>query len=466
MMPRSFGGSRVASGALRSPRASGWPTRNASWPLLVFFFSFPLWWLLGLSTFGFLAVGGLLAYYLLKLPSIKVPPGFIYWSLFLGVAFIGVLTLWVPVPGLMSESGPSRILSWAFRILWMLAATAVMLFIGNSSRRLLPDRALVLALGSLFMYTVMGGYAGIFLSELDFPSVLEILLPKSISSVTFVQSQIHPGLAQVQDILGYDSPRPMAPFDYANSWGANFGILLPFYLLSFRYATKPVARTLLWFGLLASIPPAVLSLNRAMWLGLIAMGLFMLIRLALSGRFMALATTLFAALGGALVLLYTPLWDIVETRLENPHSNSGRTNLAEYTIQVVLEHSPIIGFGSTRTRQGNFFSIAAGATADCHQCNPPQLGTQGSLWFLIFCTGILGTILFFVFFTKHFGPVLRARHPVHRTMIYPAIFYLCVLPTYDIMTTSLFLLMIAVGISWRHAANPDNELTMKGLGNQ
>lgn len=464
MLPRNLGGSRVAAGAWRSSRATGWSTRNAAWPLLAFFFSFPLWWLLGLGTIGFLAVGGLMAYFLLKLPTIKVPPGFIYWALFLGVVLIGVITLWVPVPGLLPEGGASRILSWAYRLLWLLAATAAMLFIGNSSRRLLPDRALILALGAMFIYTVIGGYAGIFFSSVDFPSVLEMALPDAVSSNTFVYSQIHPGLAQVQDILGYESPRPKAPFDYANSWGANFGLLLPFYLLCFRFAQKRLYKVVLWLGLLASIPPAVLSLNRAMWLGLLAMGLFALIRLVLAGRFIALGATLFSAVVGVVVLLYTPLWDIIETRLENPHSNSGRSNLAGYTIQVTMEHSPVIGFGSTRTRQGNFFSVAAGATADCHQCNPPQLGTQGSLWFLIFCTGILGTALFLVFFTKHFAPLLRARHPVQRAMLYPAIFYVCVLPTYDTITTSLFLLMIAVGISWRHTANPDQELTLKGLG--
>lgn len=464
MMPPVLGGTSVSRGDSRPAKALAWFGRTPAWPLLLLLFAFPLWWILGFGSLGFLIVGALLFYQLLKLPTISVPPGFVFWALFLGVATLGVFVLWVPVPGLMPESGSSRILSWAFRLIWLIASTAVMLYIGNSSRKLLPDKALICGLGAMFIFTVIGGYAGIFFGRVDFPSLLEAVLPHSVATNNFLASQIHPGLAQVQDILGYDSARPKAPFEYANSWGANFGLLLPFYLLSFRYAKLKIVKLALWCGLLASIPPAVLSLNRAMWIGLAAIGLLAIIRLAISGRLMALGITVFSLVTATMVFIATPLWNVIETRLANPHSNTGRTNLAEYTILTALEHSPIIGFGSTRTRQGNFFSIAAGATADCHQCNPPQLGTQGTLWFLIFCTGFLGTILFLAYFIRHFTPVLVAKDPIQRAMIYPSVFFACVLPTYDTITTSLFILMIAVGISWRRTAVPiDAPSSRKGL---
>ncbi|MCW4466159.1 hypothetical protein OK351_11680 [Glutamicibacter sp. MNS18] len=404
---------------------------------------------MGLGSLGFLVVGALLAYQLLKQPQIAVPPGFWIWALFLVVVLLGVFVLWIPVPGLLPESGVSRILSWAFRLLWLLSSTVVLLFIGNASQRALPDRTVIVLLAMLFGVTVLGGYAGIFFSSLDFPSLLEAALPHAITSNTFVNSQIHPGLAQVQDILGYSSPRPKAPFEYANSWGANYGLLLPFYLLSIRYFPRRWVRILLWLGLLVAIPPAVLSLNRAMWLGLAAMGVVLLVRMTLRGRFIALAAVCISFVTATILLISTPLWDIIQSRIENPHSNTGRSNLARYTVETTLAHSPVIGFGSTRDRQGNFFSIAAGATADCHQCSPPQLGTQGSLWFLIFCTGFLGTALFFAFFIKHYFPVLTVKDPQHWSMLYPAIYFLCVLPTYDTITTSLFILMMGTGLSWR-----------------
>lgn len=449
MKPPVFGGTTDAARNTWQPRSDTWFDRNPAWPLVIFLAAFPLWWILGFGSLGFLLVGMLLAYQLLKQPQVAVPPGFWLWTAFLVVVLLGVFVLWIPVPGLLPESGMSRLLSWAFRLLWLLSSTAVLLFIGNSSQKVLSDRTVIVLLGMLFGVTVLGGYAGIFLSSIDFPSLLEAVLPQAIASNTFVNSQIHPGLAQVQDILGYSSPRPKAPFEYANSWGANYGLLLPFYLLSIPYFQRRSVRVLLWLGLLAAIPPAVLSLNRAMWLGLGAMGIILLVRMTLRGRFVALAAVCLSFITAGILLVSTPLGDVIESRLANPHSNSGRTNLARYTVETTLAHSPVIGFGSTRDRQGNFFSIAAGATADCHQCSPPQLGTQGSLWFLIFCTGLLGTALFFAFFIKHYLPVLTVKDPQHWSMLYPAVYFLCVLPTYDTITTSLFIFMMATGLSWR-----------------
>lgn len=449
MKPPVLGGFNTAPRHEWRLRSNTWFERNPAWPLVAFLGFFPLWWLLGLGNLGFLIVGALLGYQLLKQPRIQVPPGFWLWGLFLIIVALGVFVLWVPVPGLMPESGAARVLSWAYRFGWILASTAVMLFIGNSSQKTLADRTIITLLAMLFGVTVLGGYAGVYLSFLDFPSVLEAVLPHAITSNTFVNSQIHPGLTQVQDILGYSSARPKAPYQYANSWGANYGLLLPFYLLVIKYVARKWVRVLLWVGLLAAIPPAILSLNRAMWVGLVVLGLLLLVRLTLNGHFMALAGFCTAFLVAAVLLISTPLWEVIQARLDNPHSNTGRTNLASYTLKTTVEHSPFIGFGSTRTRQGNFFSIAAGATADCHQCSPPQLGTQGTLWYLIFCTGIIGTLLFLAFFVRRYFPILKSRDSRQWVMVYPALFFACVLPTYDTITTSLFILMIATGLSWR-----------------
>lgn len=462
MRPRDLGGEDSATNTTWHLRTNSWFARNPAWPLVVYLGAFPLWWLIGLGSLGFILVGLLLGYQLLKLPTILVPPGFWLWALFLLVVFLGVFVLWAPVPGLLPESGASRLLSWLFRLLWLLASTAVMLFIGNSSQKILADKTIIILMGMLFAVTVLGGYAGILLSSLDFPSLLEFFLPHAITSNTFVNSQIHPGLTQVQDILGYSSPRPKAPFQYANSWGANYGLLLPFYLLSIKYFSRKWVRVVLWAGILFALPPAVLSLNRAMWLGLGVLIVIAIVRLTLSGHFSALAAVCVTFIGAAVLMLSTPLWDVIQSRLDNPHSNTGRANLAGYTVQTTLEHSPIIGFGSTRTRQGNFYSIAAGATADCHQCSPPQLGTQGTLWFLIFCTGFLGVVLFLAFFIKHYFPVLKTKNTEHWAMLYPAVYFVCVLPTYDTITTSLFFLMVGAGLSWRWFREANDQNISKG----
>lgn len=422
---------------------------NPSWPFVVYFGAFPVWWVLGLGTLGFLLMAVPLGYYLLRRRDVAVPRGFGAWLLFLSVIIVGAVVLWVPVPGLVPEAGPGRLLPWAYRLLWFAAVTVVMLFIGNTTEKQFPTKRIVQLMAWMFLITMAGGYAGHYLYRIDFPSILEVLLPRSIANNVFVSTQIHPGLAQIQNILGYESPRPMAPFQYANSWGANYGMLLPFFLLTFKYTRSLPQRFLFVVVLLAAVPPIIFSLNRGLWLGLGVLSLVAFIRLAVKGQWVAVISLSVVSVIAYGVLLLTPLWDVLLTRLENPHSNEGRSNLIGITVRTTAEYSPLIGFGSTRQRQSNFFSIAAGATADCHQCSPPQLGTQGTLWYLIFGTGLIGTVLFLYFIIRRYWPALTHPKPVAGAMVYPGLFFLCVLPVYDLVSSPLMILMIGAGVLWR-----------------
>lgn len=423
---------------------------SPAFPLVIFLAGFPLWWAMGFGSLGFLIMAVPLGYHLLRRSVLVVPRGFGLWLLFLVIMLIGVVVLWTPVPGLVLEPGLSRILPWAYRVAWFAAVTVVLLFIGNSTEKTLPRKWLILLMAWMFAITVMGGYAGQFLWQHEFPSLMEIILPRSLRSNVFLNSLIHPGLAQLQDILGYPEPRPKAPFDYANSWGANFGILLPFYLMSWRYLRSALQKTAFIAFLVLAIPPVIFSLNRGLWAGLAVMTAVLLIRLTLNGKWIAIVLAGVLAVIAYAVLLTTPLWDVLQARLNNPHSNVGRSNLAETTVTTVLQYSPLIGFGSTRQRQGNFFSIAAGATADCHQCSPPQLGTQGSLWYLIFGTGILGVLLFCAFVFRRTLPALRRESSWASPLLYSVVFFACVLPVYDMISSPLMFLMIALGLIWRY----------------
>ena len=427
---------------------------SPAFPLVFFLAGFPLWWAMGFGTLGFLIIAVPLGYHLLRRSVLVVPRGFGLWLLFLMVMLIGVVVLWTPVPGLVLEPGLSRILPWAYRAAWFTAVTVVLLFIGNATEKTLPRKWLILLMAWMFAITVMGGYAGQFLWQHEFRSLMEIVLPRSLRSNVFLNSLIHPGLAQLQDILGYPEPRPKAPFDYANSWGANFGILLPFYLMSWRYLRSALQKTAFIAFLVLAIPPAIFSLNRGLWAGLGVMTAVLLIRLTLNGKWIAIVVAGVLAVIAYAVLLTTPLWDILQTRLNNPHSNMGRSNLAETTVTTVVQYSPLIGFGSTRQRQGNFFSIAAGATADCHQCSPPQLGTQGSLWYLIFGTGILGTLLFCAFVLRRTLPAMTRKPSWASPLLYSVVFFACVLPVYDMISSPLMFLMITLGLIWRYEMKP------------
>ncbi|WP_211236564.1 O-antigen ligase family protein [Arthrobacter castelli] len=450
-LPRGFWQGRA--GAQRTRELHHRPPRrpNPAWPFVVFFAGFPLWWLVGLGSFGFLLMSIPLGYYLLRRRTITLPAGFGAWLLFLTVLTIGVTVLWAPLPDVLPEKGVDTLVPFLYRGAWFIAVTVVMLFIGNASERELPTQLVVRLMSWMFLITVAGSYAGYFFYWVDFPSLLQIILPKALLNNDFLNILIHPGLAQIQDILGYETIRPKAPFNYANSWGANFGMYLPFFILAFT-GYKASRRHMIIFAVLAlaSIPPVIFSLNRGLWLGLGIMAFYMVVRMAFSGRWIPLVGIALAGIASAAIINFSLLGDLIEDRFDNPHSNEGRTNLATTTIKLTLQYSPLIGFGATRQLQGNYFSIAAGETPDCPHCSPPGLGTQGSLWYLVFCTGLLGAVLFLYFVGRRFATAIVMNGRFAQTLVACGIFFACIIPFYDVISETLMTLMIAIGLLWRH----------------
>ena len=419
------------------------------WPLVLMYAGFPIWWLLGLANIGFVIVAIPMAYQLLKRRTIATPHGFGLWLLFLAWAAAGVLTLWADAPGAQPASGLGRLLPFGYRLLWYIAATIFLLYVGNMRERELPTRQIVRLLSWFFLVTVAGGYLGWILPHLEFSSVLELVLPHSITNIEFVRILIHPGAAQIQNIIGHESPRPKAPFSFANDWGANYGMLLPFFILSWlRYPSK-WRRRLFPVVALAAIPPVIFSLNRGLWLGLIAMTGYAIIWVTVRGRFGAAVALVGAAVVVAGVVILSPLGHQVQERIANPHSNTGRERLASLAVQSTLEGSPVIGFGAPRAVQGNFFSIAGGATPTCPQCSPPLLGTQGHLLLLVFAHGFVGALWFLGFVYYRFFRGLRDPSPDAMAYTAVGVFFTAVMPVYDLVSAPLITLMLALGLLWR-----------------
>lgn len=415
-----------------------------------FFLLFPLWWLIGLGQLGFIALAVPLGLHLLKQRGIAAPRGFGLWLLFLLVLAASSATIWSRVPGLAPPGGGERLLTYGFWVAWFVTATIFLLYLGNVAEDRLPTSRVVDLMALMFLVTVAGGYAGQLLSHLDFPSLLEVLLPRSITSLGLVEIMIHPGLAQIQEIIGYEAPRPKAPWTYANSWGANFGLLLPFFVLAFTGPAVSRARRLA-FPLLAllAVPPVIFSLNRGLWAGLLAVACYVALRLALQGRVIALAVLAVGGLGGAYAAVRTPLGELLLTRLDNPHSNQGRANLAGEALSTVLAHSPVVGLGTPRAMEGNFFSAAAGATDSCPKCSPPQLGTQGSFWFVVFTTGLVGLLLFCAFLARRYLAGLRQSTTLGVAMTATGVYLAVVIWVYDVIGPSLVFVMIALALLWR-----------------
>jgi hypothetical protein len=159
-----------------------------------------------------------------------------------------------------------------------------------------------------------------------------------------------------------------------------------------------------WAILAISVVPIVLSLNRGLWLALGAMVLVVAVRAVLAGNFRLVATLAAGLVVVAAVIAVTPLGGHIEKRLSGngPNSADTRSNLTSLTYSSVRTASPVLGFGATRNVQGNFNSIAGGATSSCRRCAPPALGTQGQLLLVTFTEGLVGAALYFGFLLLQF----------------------------------------------------------------
>ena len=146
------------------------------------------------------------------------------------------------------------------------------------------------------------------LPTVDFPSAMELVLP--IPREGFINSLFHPSLALPSDFLGYDQVRPTAPFSYANAWGNNFGMFMPFFIggcvLAKGRLREPASRCC-W----SAIIPVTYSLNRGLWGGLILALVLVGLKLAVMGHTRILQVRGRGRLVGGVIFVSSPLYDTV-----------------------------------------------------------------------------------------------------------------------------------------------------------
>jgi hypothetical protein len=439
----------AAVGSLRS-RARGF-FHQPGWPLRVIYYGYPLWWVCGLAQLMFLFMAVPMVLTLLRRP-IRAPRGFAIWLLFLTWVVASVLVLWTDAPGTAPVHGASRLFLYSYRLVWYLAITVVLLYVGNFSEEELPARAVTRMLGFMFVVIVAGGLLGMADPHLQFRSLAEHVLPHGARSNLFIQQIVHPRVAEVQGFLGFAETRPTAPYFYTNTWGCNLSLCLPFFVLAWRGAGAGWRRAVAPFIGVAALVPAIYSLNRGLWIGVLAMTAYVAIRLAIHGRVWAVRGLVAAILVGGLVFVASPLHSLVSQRLQHGHSNERRTSLAATTVTTTAHGSPIVGFGGTRRVLGNFVSIAGGARPDCPLCAPPPLGTQGGLWLVVVSQGLVGAGLFLLFFTRRFVAHLRDRTPYGVACTAVLVAAAIEIPFYDVLSDPLVAVMIAIALLWRGEA--------------
>ncbi|HLR97064.1 MAG TPA: hypothetical protein VK053_21265, partial [Jiangellaceae bacterium] len=409
----------------------------------------PLWWVLGLFQLVFFLAAAVMLARLLRQRRVAVPRGFGVWLTFLVWLLVGLLVLQVDAPAAVAGQSNGRYLTFAYRFGWYVSCTIAVLYVLNTRRTVSTERVCA-AVAWFFVILVGGGLLGILRPQLSFPSALELVLPGRLTRQPFVAELIHPSVAQIHDFLGSAAARPSAPFPYTNSWGMAVALTIPVFVTvwwrrggRWRWAMAGVLA-------LAAIP-IISSLNRGVWLSIGAVVLLTAIRSALSGRIRLLGGILAMVLVVGLLVVFSPLGAMVQARLDNPHSDEGRSNLSTQSVVSTLEGSPVIGFGSTRDMAGNFASIAGGASHMCGSCSPPPLGTHGQAWLLIFASGFGGFLLYTAFVGGQFLRHLRSRAPVAPGALGCLLVLLVTMPIYNAVGIALFVGFLVIGVLARES---------------
>ncbi len=430
--------------------------RDPAWPLKAVLLGFPVFWLLGLGEFSWPIMAGPMAYQLWRRRRpVRVPPYFGVWLALMLWVITGGLLVGEHLAGTLIGSGGYA--GWALRVVDMVAATIVLLYVGNLTEQELPTRKVIRMLGFLFGVTVVGGLLGVLFGNFQFSSPFELILPHSVRVNYYVQQLVHPGFAQVQDILGHTSPRPKAPFAYTNTWGNNLSLLLIWFIVGWWVHGSRRGKLFAVAAVGVAAVPIVYSLNRGVWIGLGLSVLYLGFKLAARGRFGVLAAVMSFVAIGALVFAITPLNSLVSQRLQHGQSNSIRSSLDTQAFHAALK-SPILGWGTTRNALGSPASIAVGKTPSCPTCGNAPIGSTGELWNLLIANGVVGA-LFFVGFLLLVAFHYRAdRSPeaiAARLALYLAPFYALFYPE---LPSALSLTFVGLGLMWRANTRTPNRL--------
>ncbi|MGN9840716.1 hypothetical protein ACTMTI_21595 [Nonomuraea sp. H19] len=420
--------------------------RGPAWPIAALLVGYPLWWALGFGGLSVVVLAVPMAVLLWRRRPIRVPPGFGLWVLLLAGYLVSAMMLAETPPGTYGELGPGRVVGYAMRLALYTAVLIMALYLGNLTERELPQLRLVRMLGVLFVTTVAGGLLGVLVPDFSFTSPVELLLPEWLSGNPFVQNLIQPTAAQTQKVLGFSSPRPEAPFEWANAWGSNVSVLLVWFVVGWWVYGGPRRRFAAAVLIALAAIPIVYSLNRGLWIGLGLAVVYLIVRVG--GRTRAALCAAVAA--GAVAFALSPLAAMFAQRLDKPHSNDIRAFTVTATL-AAAGHSPVIGYGNTRNALGSHRTITTGKTEWCPTCGHPPLGSDGQLWLLIITQGFTGAALYVAFFVAAIRRHWRDRSPIGLAGVLVMGLVLLYMFIYDGLVTPLSLYLISFALLWRNA---------------
>ncbi|REE96161.1 O-antigen ligase family protein [Thermomonospora umbrina] len=353
-----------------------------TWPITMVFGCYPVLWVLGLGGFaGTVGAVPMLAI-LLQRRGLRIPRGFGLWLLFM---------LWMAVAASQLDSG-GRLIGFAFRYMNYVAATVFLVYVYNCSRTRLPLSRMLGLVIMFWVWVVAGGYLGVLVPNGSISTPMASLLPGGVVNNEFVGELVRPRFAEVQQPWGAPRPfeRPSAPFPYTNTWGSHFALLMPFVLLYMRTAATWWKRLLVVAVGVAALIPAFATLNRGMFLAMIAGIGYAALRFGGRGQVKWMAAVVIVILVGFAVAQAVGVGEVIQSRTEYSATNSTRGAIYQEAFDRTLE-SPVVGYGAPRPSKVLNLSV----------------GTQGQVWNVMFSFGFPALALFLAWI---WGLALRTRN--------------------------------------------------------
>lgn len=400
----------------------------AGWAVSAMIAAYPLWWLLGLGGFIWIVLAAPMAAWLVAQSKVRLPRGFPLYAVFL--CFVAASAVQI--------DSAERLAGYLLRTSWYLAAGVLWLYLANTEAKI-GTRRLVGMVVVLWLATVIGGWLGILLPHTEFASPMTSLLPERVAANELVHSMITPGFAEVQSSYTGVLARPKAPYFYTNGWGSAMALLTPFAIGALSVRGVRPSRRVIQVGLLASVIPILLSLNRGLW---VLLGLGVLYAFARRSHQARSRGLLFIALGlvvvGTLVVA-TPLGDPIRDALGNrsADSNERRTILYEETIARTAE-SPFLGQGAPRPSEETAQSV----------------GTHGQIWMVMFSHGFIAAGLWLTMFGVLVWRTRNPSTPLGMAMHIVLVLGLCEMLFYGQIPHQLFIVVMAASVAYREAAAP------------
>lgn len=355
-------------------------------PVILPFAAYILWWALGIGDFIWIFAGFIICLSWIGIRGIKVPPLLFLWVLF---------TAWVAVTLVMNDN-VGRFAGAVYRLL--LYASAGLLAIHTfNARQSLPLQKVTGA-----MVWFLGGMSAVGYAALAFPQAIirtpmSWIMPEALARNELVEQMIIRRMSHWNPSAWIDQAvRPVAPFLYANTWGNVYSLVLPLAVLHLWLMWHTRYRWITLIVILASIIPALSTLNRGMFVGLGVVALWVLLQTVRRGQFFTAALAVFAMALAGLVWFVSPLGAALFNRVATTYSLVDRESLYVETFDAVLT-SPLFGYGSPRPADQSWL---------------PSLGTQGQLWTVLYSHGFVGVALFVGFLLAACVVVLRRRDVV------------------------------------------------------